>query len=281
MIGPRVDAGGVAHVGPTTFAFGRQDVWIEFVASVVLTPGPDGSLLRAPLNISRRKRTGPWRKMMTNVFDMPHRRAVTPPRIVRIQQAVVCLQRERQRLSGNVCDTSEPMTVVVMAHRSSGRSPFARWFDGLNAAGSQRRSRRALTRMEVGQFSNVEGRRRRRIRVADDFGPGYRVYFGKDGDTLVILVAGADPRSISKTISRRLRTGGRIYERRKARSNDMSPDPGFQADGQNRIARDPRQDARCCAEGVECLLAGDLDTGKSILRDYINVDASASKNSAS
>ena len=44
----------------------------------------------------------------------------------------------------------------------------------------------------------------------------------------------------------------------------------FKATVQARIARDPKFRKELLREGVECLLAGDLDTGKAILRDYIN-----------
>ena len=39
---------------------------------------------------------------------------------------------------------------------------------------------------------------------------------------------------------------------------------------QARIKRDRKYRKELLREGVECLLAGDLDTGKAILRDYIN-----------
>jgi putative addiction module killer protein len=82
------------------------------------------------------------------------------------------------------------MTVVVREYLdSSGRSPFARWFDGLNAPAAARVTT-ALTRMEGGNFSNVKGVGAGVFECRIDFGPGYRVYFGKDGDTLVVLVAG-------------------------------------------------------------------------------------------
>ena len=44
--------------------------------------------------------------------------------------------------------------------------------------------------MEQGDFSNVKcvGAGVNEYRI--DFGPGYRIYFGKDGDRLVILLAG-------------------------------------------------------------------------------------------
>ena len=37
-----------------------------------------------------------------------------------------------------------------------------------------------------------------------------------------------------------------------------------------RIERDPGFREALLEEGVECLLAGDVDTGKAVLRDYIN-----------
>ena len=44
----------------------------------------------------------------------------------------------------------------------------------------------------------------------------------------------------------------------------------FKETVQARIARDPAYRKELLREGVECLLSGDLDTGKAILRDYIN-----------
>ena len=44
----------------------------------------------------------------------------------------------------------------------------------------------------------------------------------------------------------------------------------FKETVQARITRDRKYRKELLREGVECLLAGDLDTGKAILRDYIN-----------
>ena len=70
-----------------------------------------------------------------------------------------------------------------------GRSPFARWFNRLNATAAARVTV-ALSRMEAGNLSNVRGVGHGVLEYRIDFGPGYRVYFGRDGDTLVILLAG-------------------------------------------------------------------------------------------
>ena len=37
-----------------------------------------------------------------------------------------------------------------------------------------------------------------------------------------------------------------------------------------RVEEDPRFREELLKEGVECLVSGDMDTGKAILRDYIN-----------
>ncbi len=97
---------------------------------------------------------------------------------------------------------------------SSGRSPFARWFDGLNAPAAAKVAT-ALTRIEAGNFSNVKGVGSGVFECRIDFGPGYRVYFGKDGDTLVILVAGGSKKHQQDDIQT-AQDRWKDYKRRKA-----------------------------------------------------------------
>ena len=44
--------------------------------------------------------------------------------------------------------------------------------------------------MGARQFSNAKGVGEGVLEYKIDFGPGYRVYFGRDGDTIVILLTG-------------------------------------------------------------------------------------------
>ena len=70
-----------------------------------------------------------------------------------------------------------------------GSSPFGRWFDGLDA-GAAARVRTILARMESGNLSYVRGVGSGVLERRIHIGPGYRVYFGRDGDTLIVLLGG-------------------------------------------------------------------------------------------
>lgn len=72
---------------------------------------------------------------------------------------------------------------------SGGHSPFGEWFRRLNSDAA-RRVRTALYRIVVGNFSNVKGVGSGVYECRIDFGPGYRLYFGKDGEQIVILLRG-------------------------------------------------------------------------------------------
>ena len=58
----------------------------------------------------------------------------------------------------------------------------------------------SLTRLGTGNWSNVKGVGAGVFEVKIDFGPGYRVYFGKDGETIVILLGGGTKKRQSRDI---------------------------------------------------------------------------------
>src|SRR5438034_4929154 len=73
---------------------------------------------------------------------------------------------------------------------AEGRSPYGTWFDGLNAPAAAKVAA-ALYQLAAGNRSNVKGVGSGVFQRKIDFGPGYRIYFGKDGDSLVILLGGS------------------------------------------------------------------------------------------
>jgi putative addiction module killer protein len=72
---------------------------------------------------------------------------------------------------------------------ADGRSPYRDWFDTLDAVAASKITV-AITRLRLGNLSNAKGVGRGVQEYRIDFGPGYRIYFGRDGATLVILLAG-------------------------------------------------------------------------------------------
>jgi putative addiction module killer protein len=94
-----------------------------------------------------------------------------------------------------------------------GRSPYAAWFDSLNAEAAAKVAT-AVTRISLGNFSNVESVGAGVFEYKLDYGPGYRIYFGKDGDRLVILLGGGTKKRQARDISA-ARANWRDYKRRK------------------------------------------------------------------
>jgi putative addiction module killer protein len=68
-------------------------------------------------------------------------------------------------------------------------SPFREWLDRLNSEAA-RKVTKALYRVGLGNFSNVKSVGAGVFECKIHFGPGYRVYFGKDGNRVVILLGG-------------------------------------------------------------------------------------------
>ena len=81
------------------------------------------------------------------------------------------------------------------------RSPFRDWFDELDAVAAAKITV-ALSRIEQGNFSRVKGVGGGVLEYRVDYGPGYRVYFGRDGNTLVILLAGGTKKRQQQDIDR-------------------------------------------------------------------------------
>ena len=80
-----------------------------------------------------------------------------------------------------------------------GVSPFQKWFAGLDGA-TKARVARQLARMENGNLGDSKsvGDGVQELRM--HFGAGYRVYYGRDGDTIIILLGGGSKRRQSADI---------------------------------------------------------------------------------
>jgi len=78
---------------------------------------------------------------------------------------------------------------------------FAKWFNSLKAAEAAKIII-FLTRIEKGNFSVVKSVGKGVFECKIDFGPGYRVYFGQDGDKLIILLGGGTKKRQQQDIAK-------------------------------------------------------------------------------
>jgi len=103
----------------------------------------------------------------------------------------------------------------VPAGRSTGR--FGEWFLGLDTRARQLVDD-AIARMRLGNMGDCRrvgsGVLERRI----DSGPGYRVYFGRDGDHLILLLGGSTKRRQQRAITE-AQALWREYKQRKRKAN--------------------------------------------------------------
>jgi putative addiction module killer protein len=83
----------------------------------------------------------------------------------------------------------------------SGRIPFRDWLSGLDVAVRARVQARIL-RFELGNLGDHKEVGAGVWEARLDFGPGYRVYFGKSGREVVLLLTGGDKKSQTKDIKR-------------------------------------------------------------------------------
>ena len=95
-----------------------------------------------------------------------------------------------------------------------GRSPYAEWFESLSAPAAAKVAV-AIVRLGLGNFSNVKRVGGGVYECRVNFGPGFRVYFGKDGERLIILLAGGTKKRQQKDIED-ARARWQDYKKRKS-----------------------------------------------------------------
>jgi putative addiction module killer protein len=88
---------------------------------------------------------------------------------------------------------------VVEYLEENGTSPYEKWFNGLDARAAAKITT-AQNRMEAGNTSKLKPVGGGVSEYVLDFGPGYRVYVGQEGNTLIILLGGSSKKRQQKAI---------------------------------------------------------------------------------
>lgn len=81
-----------------------------------------------------------------------------------------------------------------------GQAPFTQWLASLDDAGARAKIRVRLDRVRLGNFGDCHGVGEGVQELRIDYGPGYRVYFGQLGSTIVLLLCGGEKSSQTKDI---------------------------------------------------------------------------------
>jgi len=98
---------------------------------------------------------------------------------------------------------------------SDGSSPFEDWFSALEAQAAAKVAV-ALARLEQGNLSNAKSVGEGVLEYRIDWGPGYRVYFGRDGEALAILLIGGTKKRQQRDIET-AKASWADYKRRRPR----------------------------------------------------------------
>ncbi|TAG00990.1 MAG: type II toxin-antitoxin system RelE/ParE family toxin [Betaproteobacteria bacterium] len=94
------------------------------------------------------------------------------------------------------------MINLVRYQQPNGDEPLSDWLNGVRDKIAQARIRIRLRQVEAGNFGDCElvGEGVSELRV--HVGAGYRVYFGRHGQTVVVLLCGGDKRTQTNDIKR-------------------------------------------------------------------------------
>ena len=102
---------------------------------------------------------------------------------------------------------------------SSGEQPFVEWLKGLDDRQARTRIEARLARVVIGNLGDVEPVGEGVMELRIDWGPGYRVYFARVGQVIVLLLCGGDKRTQQRDINR----AKEHFEDYKARAAQKKP----------------------------------------------------------
>jgi putative addiction module killer protein len=91
--------------------------------------------------------------------------------------------------------------IQILAYTDlGGNEPFTEWLKELRDTEGRNRILARLRRIQQGNYGDCKNLDSGVYELRLHFGSGYRVYFGKDGENIIILLCGGDKSSQSQDI---------------------------------------------------------------------------------
>jgi putative addiction module killer protein len=84
----------------------------------------------------------------------------------------------------------------------NGVSPFTEWFMSLRDRRAQSKIELRLRRVELGNLGDCKALGSGLYELRVDTGPGYRIYFGEVGSTILLLLCGGDKSTQDRDIKK-------------------------------------------------------------------------------
>jgi putative addiction module killer protein len=92
------------------------------------------------------------------------------------------------------------MFEVLRYQTEDGRVPFSEWLASIQDKAIQARIRVRLRRLETGLFGDCEPVGDGVLELREHAGAGFRVYFGRHGRTIIVLLVGGTKRTQARDI---------------------------------------------------------------------------------
>jgi len=99
---------------------------------------------------------------------------------------------------------------------SAGTDPYQRWLDEIKDLRGRVAIQRRIDRIVNGNLGDHQFCRNGVWELRIQFGPGYRVYYGREGETVVVLLCGGSKRTQSTDINKAVGYWFDYQQRRKA-----------------------------------------------------------------
>jgi putative addiction module killer protein len=90
--------------------------------------------------------------------------------------------------------------IEILLYRKGSSIPFSEWLASLRDSRAVGIVRARLNRIRLGNFGDCKAVGDGVGEMRIDFGPGYRIYYGRDGLLVVVLLCGGDKRTQAKDI---------------------------------------------------------------------------------
>lgn len=103
-------------------------------------------------------------------------------------------------------DYDRPMLKVVMTEN------FEKWLDGLRDPATRRRLVLRLRKASLGNLGDVKAVGQGVYEMREFFGPGWRMYFARRGNTLILMLGGGSKATQDRDIATAITLAGTIEE---------------------------------------------------------------------